>query len=291
MRPGAADVAPPPDAAEEATRQPGFCERAGDAALLCDDFDQPLDVPLEARWAGYSGVVPGFLSVGDGAVARGPGPFPALSSPYVVDFTAPATGDLRRSALLIALNEAPANALAFEVSAGIHLSSFDSLGETDAGGEAGATPSDLEVAMLGAGSTFGPDVIGAQLVLSPSSLELMSGVQSDETAGTGRGTVARFEYRQIMLVGWMRFFLVLGERDVAVAHATRATGATPACPATPAVAVAWAELPLARSACIALDARVLPLGGRPLGFVIGPSFKHAANVRVQMDDAVLRVLP
>lgn len=276
---------------------PGFCARNADAALFCDDFDEPLGTPLELRWTGIEGILPGILITGDAAATRATGPVEPVSWPHLLDTRAEGRESTRRNAVLGAVREVPPQARGIVVSASLRLGAFQSGWDGGFGpkrdGAAEPTRANLPnpfVSVLG-GGILGVDTIGATLVLSPSGLELRSGVQTTDVARTAVGLVARFEYRDVLSQGWMRLGFAFGERAVVEAYAARVTGAPPSCPAAPAIAVGWSALPIGHSACIPLDDRALPLVGRLVGIVLGPSFDEPAEVRTYYDDALMELIP
>lgn len=291
VRPGTALDAGPFDVA--APRVPGFCEQQ-DGAAFCDDFDQPDDVPLEARWTGFAPIVPGVLLVGDASVSRGPGTIEPLSPPSVLRIQADSDAGVRVVGMVVTITpELGPEARALELTADLHgpeLLSYLDRGIDPKVEEAGVEdPRAPFVSVAGLGTSV-IDPIGATLVLSPGGLALGSGLQAEETVSTARQLVARYEYAQVLRFGWLRVVLVAGERETVMAHVGRELGVEPTCPSTSAVAAAWASVPVKRVGCIPVDARFLPLAGKPAGIVLGGSYRDAARVRLELDNVVLRVL-
>lgn len=303
-RPGVApEDAAPPAVVEEAGAS-GFCAQAGDAALFCDDFDQPLDQPFEERWKGLPPSIPGVLLNGDARVERGSGvDISPTSKPYgvAVSLDNPTQG---RTSGLLTHSVGKTGARAAEVAVALHASELTSLfvAPTDAGAsgvDAGADAGDAaapdparppRVTVLSMGS-LGPSTFGASLYLRPNALELRSGIQGSDIETTAAAQVAAFDYQSVLKVGWVTLHIAIGPRELVVQRVTEAVGVAPNCPSTKAVAAAWGSLPISRSACIAMSDALLPLEERDLTLAVGGTMDNPARVRLFYDDALLRALP
>jgi hypothetical protein len=292
------DASPEADAAEaaDASRTPGFCEQ-NDAALFCDDFDQAPDVPLTARWNGFEPVVPGVFVVNDAGASRGVGSISPRSLPFVLRTFGDSVGKTATHGVVVgSIPELGPEMRAIELSAAVHVPELFSYfpggvdpREVEAGAEDPRAPS---VSVIGIGASI-IDPIGATLVLSPGALLLRTGVQGagTETLATGQQLIGRYEFKDLLSVGWLRFTIVVGERAVIEPYVTKTLRKAPSCPNVLAVAVGWSTVPAGVSACIPLDDRILPLAGKASAFVLGTSFVEPARVRVELDDVLVRVVP
>lgn len=302
-RPGVGPAETGPTVGGEEAGAPGFCAQAGDAAIFCDDFDEPLDVPLEARWKGLPPSIPPVLYLGDASIARGVTDIAPTSKPYGLVVALERLGTTRTSAVL---NHAPGRsggARAVEVSVALHASELTLLpapdaGVTDAGaGDAGIKDASVgepargpQVVVLSLGTVAG-DFNGASLYLRPGSLELRSGTQGGATVETDVSQVAAFDYQAVLKVGWVTLRIAIGDRDAVIRRATEGAGVAPSCPAAKAVAVAWGSLPLGKSGCVAVSEAMLPLEDRELTVVVGGTTDDRSRVRLNYDDLLLRGIP
>jgi hypothetical protein len=296
VRPGRLIEAAADASDADASRAIGFCEQ-NDAALFCDDFDQPEDVPLTSRWNGFEPVVPGVFLVNDAGVSRGASSITPRSAPFVLRTFGDSTAKSGTVGFVVgSIPELGPEVRAVELSAAVHVPELfsylpDGLDprEVEAGAEDPRAPS---VRVLGIGASL-IDPIGAALVVSPGALVLRAGVQGEgsEVLGTGNQLVARYEFKRLLGVGWLRFTIVVGERALVEPYVAKTIGSAPSCPSVLAVAVGWSSVPVGSSACIPLADRVLPLAGKASAFVLGTSFVEPARVRIELDDVLLRGLP
>ncbi len=288
VRPGAEKDAAPP--APDAT-PPRFCETV-DAALLCDDFDDPLDVPLDRKWQGLPPTIPGVLRDGNVRLERlAPGGAGPLSPPYVLD-TVIDSASLVRSSAFVAQSLGVVGAKAVEISASIRAPELDAGPPAilDAGDGGTVERRGPAVSILGIGSV-GIETIAATLELWPGALVLRSGVQTEDVSGTARAFVAESQYAPLVRASWLEVHIVIGHRDSVMARATEATGVAPQCPDTPAVAAAWGSIPRGATACITLSDRLVPFPERDVTALVSATMRERAYVHLLFDNVTVKALP